>query len=166
MTLTQPDLNAHAFRQTMGFFATGVTVATVETDGQTYGMTANAITSVSLDPLLLLVCVQKEAHLMNYLRQGSGFTLNILGEDQQDLSQYFAHLWSRPKPPPFTFIPWAGGSRLAGAIASIACKTAQFLEGGDHWIVLGEVVDLYRSENPGNPLLYYRGQYRQMSATP
>ncbi len=164
MTLTQPTFDAHAFRQTMGFFATGVTVITVENNGQAYGMTANAVASVSLEPLLLLVCVQKNAHLLNYLRQATGFAINILGEEQEELSQYFAHLWPHPEPPPFTFIPWEGGPRLVGAIASIACKTADFLEGGDHWIVLGEVVNLYRPENPGNPLLYYRGHYRRISA--
>jgi flavin reductase (DIM6/NTAB) family NADH-FMN oxidoreductase RutF len=51
-------------------------------------------------------------------------------------------------------------------MASIACKTTDFLEGGDHWIVLGEVVNLYQPENPGNPLLYYRGQYRRLNPTP
>jgi flavin reductase (DIM6/NTAB) family NADH-FMN oxidoreductase RutF len=125
-------------------------------------MTANAVASVSLEPLLMLVCVQKNAHLTDYLRQAQGFCINILSESQENLSQFFAHLWPHPEPPPFVFTPWVGGPRLEGAIGALACKTAEFIEGGDHWIVLGEVVDLYRPGNPANPLLYYRGQYRRI----
>lgn len=155
-------LDSRAFRNTIGLFATGVTVVAVEVDGKIYGMTANAVTSVSLEPMLVLVCVQKEAHLMNYLRQTEGFSLNILSEEQQDLSNYFANFWRQPEPPPFTFDPWLGAPRLEGAIGAIACRTSEFLEGGDHWIVMGQVIGLYRQENPANPLLYYGGQYRRI----
>lgn len=155
-------LDSRTFRNTIGLFATGVTVVAVEVDGKIYGMTANAVTSVSLNPMLMLVCVQKEAHLMAYLRQTEGFSLNILSEEQQDLSNYFANLWREPEPPPFSFSPWQGTPRLDGAIGAIACRTTEFLEGGDHWIVMGQVIGLYRQENPANPLLYYRGQYRRI----
>jgi flavin reductase (DIM6/NTAB) family NADH-FMN oxidoreductase RutF len=155
-------VDSQAFRNTMGLFATGVTVMAVEVDGEFYGMTANAVTSVSLEPLLVLVCVQKEAHLMQFLRQVEGFSLNILNENQQDLSSFFANMWPQPEPPPFNFFPWLGGPRLDGAIGAIACRTTEFFEGGDHWIVIGQVIGLHRAENPGNPLLYYRGQYRRI----
>jgi len=155
-------LDSRAFRNTIGLFATGVTVVAVEVEGETYGMTANAVTSVSLEPMLVLVCVQKEAHLMAFLRRAEGFSINILSEAQQDLSNYFANLWSEPEPPPFAFSPWLGTPRLEGAIGVIACRTTEFLEGGDHWIVLGQVIGLYRQENPANPLLYYQGQYRRI----
>jgi len=134
----------------------------VEVDGEICGMTANAVTSVSLEPMLVLVCVQKEAHLMTFLRQAEEFSISILNEQQQDLSNYFANLWHEPEPPPFAFIPWLGAPRLTGAIGALACRTIEFLEGGDHWIVLGQVIDLYRAENPVNPLLYYGGQYRRI----
>lgn len=160
--VTEEVLDSRAFRNTMGLFATGVTVVAVEIEGQVYGMTANAVTSVSLEPMLVLVCVQKEAHLMNILPQAGGFSINILSEQQQDLSGYFAHMWHDPQPPAFMFTPWLGGPRLEGAIGAISCQTREFLEGGDHWIVVGEVIGLYRAENPTNPLLYYRGQYRQI----
>ncbi|MBI1881883.1 MAG: flavin reductase [Chloroflexi bacterium] len=155
-------IDSRAFRNTIGLFATGVTVVAVEINGEIYGMTANTVTSVSLEPLLVLVCVQKEAHLMQFLRQAKGFSINILSEDQADLSSFFANMWRQAEPPPFTFIPWLGAPRLEGAIGVIACRTMEFFEGGDHWIVTGQVIGLHQVENPTNPLLYYRGQYRRM----
>jgi flavin reductase (DIM6/NTAB) family NADH-FMN oxidoreductase RutF len=162
VTILKEELrvDSRAFRNTMGLFATGVTVMAVEVEGEIYGMTANAVTSVSLEPLLVLVCVQKEAHLMQFLRQAEGFSINILNEQQQALSNFFANIWQEAAPPPFTFTPWVSGPRLEGAIGAVACRTREFLEGGDHWIVLGEVIDLYQAENPPKPLLYYRGQYQ------
>jgi flavin reductase (DIM6/NTAB) family NADH-FMN oxidoreductase RutF len=79
-------IDSRVFREVMGLFATGVTVITTRIDGETYGMTANAITSVSLDPLLVLVCVQTEAHMAKLLRQSGEFSINILNEDQEILS--------------------------------------------------------------------------------
>lgn len=160
------ELNSRVFRTTMGLFATGVTVVAVEDGGEVHGMTANALTSVSLEPLLVLVCIQKTAHLMTFLEQSSSFSINILSEDRTDLSRFFANMWSQTEPPPFSFIPWTGAPRLKEAIGAVACQTAQIIEGGDHWIVLGRVVDVYQAENPANPLLYYRGQYRQLSNQP
>lgn len=156
-------IDRRAFRNTMGLFATGVTVVAVAFEGEVHGMTANAITSVSLEPLLVLVCIQKTAHLMSFLEQSGSFSINILSEDREDLSLFFANMWANNEPPPFTFLPWTGAPRLEGAIGAVACQTDQILEGGDHWIVLGRVVEVYQAENPTNPLLYYRGQYRQLS---
>jgi flavin reductase (DIM6/NTAB) family NADH-FMN oxidoreductase RutF len=148
----------------MGLFATGVTVVATEFNGHILGMTANAVASVSLEPRLVLVCVQKNAHLMQALRQSDGFSINILSEGQADLSQFFANLWKEAEPPHFNFFAWVGGPRLEGTLGAIACKTVEFLEGGDHWIVIGQVIDLYQDENLANPLLYYRGQYRHIAA--
>jgi flavin reductase (DIM6/NTAB) family NADH-FMN oxidoreductase RutF len=156
-------IDALEFRRTAGMFATGVTVVAVEADGLVRGMTANAVTSLSLEPPLMLVCVQKNAHMLEFLQQSSGFSINILNEAQVDLSRFFANMWTKPEPPPFSFKPWVGGPRLEGAIGAIACETQEFLEGGDHWIVLGRVVDLYRPVNPGKPLLFFQGQYRQLA---
>src|SRR5262245_33545410 len=125
-------------------------------------MTANAITSVSLDPILVLVCVQKDAHMARVLRQTGQFSINILNEDAANLSNFFAGLWSAAEPPDFTFEPWIGGPRLQGAIGCIGCKIDQFYEGGDHWIIVGEVIALYRPEEPSNPLLFYRGRYHKI----
>ena len=81
MTTSKPErtIDSRTFRNIMGLFATGVTVIATEIDGEMQGMTANAITSVSLDPLLVLVCVQKEAHMVEFLRQSGEFTLPVSG---------------------------------------------------------------------------------------
>ena len=163
--LTQEmSLDILDFRRTAGLFATGVTVVAVQIDGVTRGMTANAITSVSLDPPLMLVAVQKDAHWLEYLRASTGFSINILNEGQADLSRFFANMWPELEPPPpFIFLPWTGGPRLEGAVGAIACQTYQFIDGGDHWLVLGRVVDLYRPEPPEPPLLFFGGRYRRLS---
>jgi flavin reductase (DIM6/NTAB) family NADH-FMN oxidoreductase RutF len=156
-------LNSRAFRNVMGLFATGVTVIAAEAEGEIHGMTANAITSVSLDPMLVLVCVQKNAHMAGALSQAGQFSINILDEQGADLSNFFAGIWTKPEPPPFTFEPWIGGPRLQGAIGSVGCKITHSYEGGDHWIVVAEVIALYHPEGPANPLLFYRGRYRRVS---
>lgn len=159
------QINSRAFRQVMGLFATGVTVVTTTLHGEIYGMTANSVTSVSLDPLLVLICVQKEATWGEKLRQTSGFTINILAEDRADLSNYFAGLWpAEASAPDFEFDLWLSGGRLRGALGGVACEIAEFIEGGDHWIVIGRVVDLYRADSPANPLLFYGGQYRRLGS--
>jgi flavin reductase (DIM6/NTAB) family NADH-FMN oxidoreductase RutF len=160
--VTEKTINSRAFRNVMGLFATGVTVVAAEVDGEIHGMTANAITSVSLEPLLVLVCVQKEAHLTGVLRQAGQFSINILPEERADLSIFFAGMWKESTPPSFTFIPWIGGPRLADAIGAVACQIERFLDGGDHWIITASVLDLYQLEHPAKPLLYYRGQYRKL----
>ena len=164
MTLANEEINidSRAFRNTIGLFATGVTVVAAEVDGEIRGMTANSITSVSLDPPLVLFCVQKGAHLLEFLEKSGGFSINILNADQTDLSHFFANMWPEAEPPPFTFTPWLGGPRLNGVMGAIACKVEQILEGGDHWIVIGLVVDLYYTPNSADPLLYYMGQYRRI----
>jgi flavin reductase (DIM6/NTAB) family NADH-FMN oxidoreductase RutF len=161
---TQPKtaITSREFRNVMGLFATGVTVLAVEIEGEIYGMTANAITSVSLEPLLILVCVQKEAHMATYLQQARQFSVNILAENREDLSNYFAGIWSDSEPPDFTFEAWNCGPRLVGALGALACRVEQFIEGGDHWIVIAAVVDLFQAQTPANPLLYYRGRYRRL----
>jgi flavin reductase (DIM6/NTAB) family NADH-FMN oxidoreductase RutF len=156
-------LNSRAFRNVMGLFATGVTIVAAEVEGEIHGMTANAITSVSLEPMLILVCVQKNAHMAGVLRQSGQFSVNILAEDKADLSNFFAGLWPNPEPPPFTFEPWIGGPRLQGATGCLGCKITEFYEGGDHWIIVAEVIALYRPDTPANPLLYYTGRYRKIS---
>jgi len=165
MTTSKPDktIDNRAFRNVMGRFATGVTVIATEIDGEIQGMTANAITSVSLDPLLVLVCVQKEAHMTAYLRQSGEFSINILNEDQENLSNYFAGIWPDDKPPPsFVLEAWVCGPRLQGILGALACEIKEFLEGGDHWIIIGAVIDLYLPEEPPSPLLFYRGRYRKV----
>ena len=81
----------------------------------------------------------------------------------EDLSNFFAGIWPDDEPPPsFILEPWVCGPRLPGTIGALACKVNEFLEGGDHWIIIGSVIDLYQQEESPNPLLYYGGQYRKL----
>jgi flavin reductase (DIM6/NTAB) family NADH-FMN oxidoreductase RutF len=162
MTLPS-DVNTRLYRRTMGLFATGVTVLAITTaDGEPIGMTANSLTSVSLEPTLLLVCVQKTAHIMPRLLAADFFSLSILSEEQAALSDYFAGLSESPGSPPFEFVAWEGGARLADCVGAVGCLRHEVLEGGDHWIVLGRVCALYRTENPRNPLIFFGGSYRRL----
>jgi flavin reductase (DIM6/NTAB) family NADH-FMN oxidoreductase RutF len=153
------------FRRTVGHFVTGVTVIAADIDGHTRGMTANAFTSLSLDPPLVLFCVAKKAHLGEVIYSAKGFSVNILTIDQLPLSQYFAGAWKEETPPPFTFEPWEGGPRLAGVAAALGCTVEAIHEGGDHLIVVGRVLALYRNDPAAQPLVFNTGRYTALAET-
>ncbi len=148
-----------AFRRTLGHLATGVTVITTHGDQGVHGMTANAVTSVSLDPPLILVCVDRRARMLRYIQERSAFGVNLLRETQEPLSRFFARSWKASAPPEYRFEEWAGIPYLVGSLGGISCRVYQVLEGGDHAIVLGRVVGLRVDEPAGRPLLFYRGRY-------
>jgi flavin reductase (DIM6/NTAB) family NADH-FMN oxidoreductase RutF len=147
----------------MGLFATGVTLVAAQHGDEIHGMTANAVTSVSLDPLLVLVCVAKGARMNRFMQNAGGFSINILSEDQEALSRYFAGSWNPPAPPEFRFAPWEGGPRLVGCLASVGCLTDRFIEAGDHWIVVGQVVALHQGDPTARPLTFLGGRYRRLT---
>jgi flavin reductase (DIM6/NTAB) family NADH-FMN oxidoreductase RutF len=153
------SIDARAFRQTVGQFVTGVTVVAAEVDGSVRAMTANSFASLSLDPPLVLFCVGKTAHLGKLIHSATGFSVNILQQDQQHLSTYFAGGWKDETPPPFTFNAWEGGPLLAGSAAALGCAVYAVHEGGDHWIVIGRVLELYRTEEACPPLVFCGGRY-------
>ena len=159
------SVDARAFRQTVGRFVTGVTIIATETDGTLRAMTANSFTSLSLDPPLVLFCVGKTANLGELMRSATAFSVNILAQDQQDLSTYFAGGWKEPHPPPFSFTTWDGGPLLEGCTAAIGCTVDAIHEGGDHWIVIGRVRALHQSEPARHPLVFSRGQYATLLET-
>ncbi|OGO68923.1 MAG: hypothetical protein A2Z37_05060 [Chloroflexi bacterium RBG_19FT_COMBO_62_14] len=150
------------FREVIGLFATGVTVIAAESEGEIHGMTANAVASLSLEPTLVLACVNKRALLGDILSRAKAFSINILREDQKALSTYFAGAWSEKTPPPFRFVPWEGGPRLEGCAAALSCRVWDLIEGGDHWIVIGLVLSLHRGIDPIRPLLFYGSEYRRI----
>jgi flavin reductase (DIM6/NTAB) family NADH-FMN oxidoreductase RutF len=152
-------IDSRTFRQTVGQFVTGVTVIATEASGAIRAMTANSFTSLSLDPPLVLFCVGKTAHLSAHLRDATGFSVNILALSQQDLSTYFAGGWKQASPPPFDFLGWEGVHRLEGCVATLGCTVEKIYEGGDHWIVIGRVLSLYRSEQACPPLVFSGGRY-------
>jgi flavin reductase (DIM6/NTAB) family NADH-FMN oxidoreductase RutF len=157
-------IDPRAFRQTVGQFATGVTIITTEVDGTIRALTVNSFTAVSLDPPLVLFCMGKNTKTGQVVHAVKGFTVNILRQEQQDLSTYFAGGWNHPLPPTFEFLEWQGGPRLDGCAAAIGCTTYAIHEGGDHWIVLGEVVALHRTACT-TPLIFHGSRYANLGAT-
>jgi len=153
------------FRKAMGSFATGVTVITVDYEGEVHGMTANAFSSVSLDPLLVLVCVDHRARTHTHLHARKRFGVNVLAENQQTVSEYYAG-----SSPTHRDAEQEAGARfdrtehgtpvLRGALAYLECRLHTAQDAGDHTIFIAEVEDVVVRE--GNPLLYFRGAYRQI----
>ena len=152
-------IDPRAFRTTLGQFATGVTVVVAQAGEEVHAMTANAVSSLSLDPPLVIFCPAKKAHMAQSLDKTTGFSVNILRDDQQALSTFFAGAWKEPTPPPFRFVPWEGAPRLEGCLAALGCELHQVVDGGDHWIVIGRVVVLHQGMEPRRPLLFYGGKY-------
>lgn len=160
--MTPPDPDA--FRAVMSRFATGVTVMTTVVDGEPHGMTANAVSSVSLEPLLVLVCVERDTAMCQLVEDSGVFALSILAADQAALSDRFADP-SRPSGAArFAGVDTVegptGSPRLADALAWIDCRRWRTYDGGDHLIVVGEVVDLGVGPDPdAAALLYFRSGY-------
>jgi flavin reductase (DIM6/NTAB) family NADH-FMN oxidoreductase RutF len=157
MSLTQSE-----FRRAMGCFATGVTVITVDYEGTVQGMTANAFCSVSLDPLLVLVCVDHKARTHAHLNLKKRFGINILAADQAEISEYYALVESgRTEKTVARFDRTLHGTPvLHGALAYLECRLHSSQDAGDHTIFIAEVEDVVVRE--GNPLLYFQGGYRSM----
>ena len=159
-------VDADQYRKIIGSFATGVTVVTTNVDGMLHAFTANAVTSVSLDPILLLVCVDKGARALEELGKATAFGVSILGESQESVSNVFA---TRGEPAEGTLrgvsfrIGTTGAPLLDGAIAQLECEMAEHIEGGDHIVVMGKAVEgaILTEEAP---LLFYQGKYRKIDA--
>jgi flavin reductase (DIM6/NTAB) family NADH-FMN oxidoreductase RutF len=160
MLTTSPS--SDLFRRVMGSFPTGISVLTVEREpGQVHGMTANSFTSVSLDPFLILVCIDQEARLLSYLKTQRRFGVSILKDTQQQISEHFA----KPQQDPaeearlgirFQWTP-SGIPLLEDALAHLACNVVAQYMAGDHTIFVAEVESLELNE--GEPLLYLRRTY-------
>lgn len=145
----------------MGLFATGVGVVTTQSGREMHGMTANAISSVSLDPLLVLVCLKKDAKSLEIIRQSGAFAISFLSEDQEPISRHFSG--SREgREPEMHFQPWEGGPRLIGALGALGCTLFQSVAAGDHHILIGQVTALHEGEPGHPPLVFWGGRYREI----
>jgi flavin reductase len=151
------------FRSTVGAFATGVTVVTTRGEEHAYGMTANAFSSVSLDPPLILVCVINPSEGAEHITRNGVFAVNILAVDQEPMSRYFA---SRDRPKgldAFRDVPHriaaSGSPILDGVAAFMDCRLHARHEAGDHLIFIGEVLEL-DVQDGGTPLVFHGGGYR------
>ena len=158
----QAAVDQRLFRDVMGGFATGVTVVTVNVDGEPRGMTANAVLSLSLDPPLVVVCVQRSGSMHELFDRADAFAVNILAADQRPISDLFA---SHGKPEEemggFAYRTGASGAPvLEGTLGFSECRITERFEGGDHTIVIGEAFEVGFGANDAAPLLFHRGGYR------
>jgi flavin reductase (DIM6/NTAB) family NADH-FMN oxidoreductase RutF len=147
------------FRSVMGRLATGVTVVTATSPEGPVGMTANAVCSLSLDPLLLLVCFDNEARTLPVVRDVGRFGVNVLRADQEALARLFAS--KRPESEKFAGVPHTvhdGIPVIEGALAWVGCRLERVIPGGDHTIGIGAVEAAEAGH--GDPLLWFRGSYR------
>lgn len=152
-----------AFRTVMSRFATGVTVMTTIASDGPHGMTANAVSSVSLDPLLVLVCVERDTQMSELVADTGVFGLSILAADQREISDRFA-VPDRPTGATQfsnlgTTTAATGAPLLAGALAWVDCRVWACYDGGDHLIVVGEVAETALAEADTDALVYFRGDY-------
>jgi flavin reductase (DIM6/NTAB) family NADH-FMN oxidoreductase RutF len=152
------EIDPSQFRQLLGRFASGVSVITVPTpEGRPMGMTANSLSSVSLRPPLLSVCVDREAELHDVLVAAPEFVVNVLTSPQEALARRFSDKHEDRFDGVGYHLSPEGLILLDGALAHIICERYTQYPGGDHSIVLGRVVGGNTSD--GRPLLYYRGGY-------
>ena len=157
-------LDKAAFRQVMGHFATGVTVMTTTSGGRMHGMTVSAFASVSLEPLLILVSVERSTVMHELVLQSGAFALSILGERSEGTARFFADN-ARLEAPEFH----EGGYRIGTTGSPILNQATAFIEAtiystheaGDHTIIVGKVVTV-EVVSEEEPLLYYRSGYRQL----
>jgi len=154
------------FRRVVGRFATGITVVTTVADGVDHAMTMNAFTSVSLDPLLVLFCVEKRARFHKVVLDAETWAVSILGEGSEAASSWFA---TRGRPWESQMEGWktvrgelTGAPILEEAIGALECRTHSVHDAGDHTVVIGEVLSVSEPSD-ADPLLYYRGGYRRIA---
>lgn len=155
-----------AFRRVMGHFATGVSVVTTHDGERPWGITVNALSSVSLDPPLVMVALDHRREIIAAIRAAGRYAVNVLGEDQQPLSDCFAGAPVDPDRDAFCGAPWRQGRDqmplLEGAIASLECAVVDEIAVGDHRLFVGRVDHLSSAGGTRLPLLYFRRRYLQV----
>lgn len=149
------------FRAALSYFASGVTVVTtVDAAGKMYGITVSSFCSVSLEPPLVLICIEKTTASHHAFVESGIFVVNILGEDQKDVSERFA----TPYPDKFAGIAFELNDLripiLTGCLVKLECRLRNAYDGGDHSIFVGEVENALIDHGP--PLMYFRGDYREL----
>ena len=154
-----PDLDL--IRRALGHFASGVTVVTSRaSDGGPVGTTASAVSSLSLDPPLVLVCLDRSSETLGAIREHAAFAINVLAEGQEHVSANFARRgaaasWETVR---FRVTP-LGNAQVHGVLALLDCRLERCLDGGDHEIVVGRLTGLEHWGEDLGPLLHYRGSY-------
>ena len=151
-------MNEEAFRRACSRFATGVAVATTcDAEGMPHGITVNSFTSVSLEPPLVLICIDYRSVALLHFREARAYGISVLSLAQKELSDRFAQRVE----PRFDGVPWhaglSGAPLLDGALAHFECEVGQVVEAGDHAVLIAEVVHAASVE--GDPLLYFASGY-------
>ena len=160
---TTSAIGSDTFRRVLGHFVTGVTVVTALDGERPFGITVNALSSVSLDPPLVMVALDRRRFLTPIVRSAGRYAVNILSEDQQALSDCFAGAPVEPGREAFCGAAWHAGETglplLDGAIATLECTVVETFSAGDHDLFVGRVDALASDEQQPQPLLYYRRRY-------
>jgi len=151
-------MDDRAFRNAMGKFATGVTVITTLLEDEAHGMTANAFMSVSLNPRLVLISIGEKAKMLDKINESGKFAVNILSDDQKDLSMHFAGQIKEKRQIEFDWINEL--PVIKNALTNIVCKVHSKQIVGDHTLFIGEVTDIVTCE--GAPLAFYEGKYSKV----
>lgn len=161
-----PEVDPAAYRQAMGRFASGVAVASSRLRGQDVAMTVDSLTSISLDPLLLLVSLHAEARVLEGVQEGGPLGISVLTARQRGIATWLAE-HGRPLHGQLANVPHAPGpvtgvALVDGALATFECRPWSLQEAGDHVLVLGEVVGLraFPTEEPA--LVHYRGRFEEL----
>ena len=158
-------ISSEDFRRASGLWATGVSiVTTVDSAGKAYGLTMNSVTSLSLDPPLYVVNLDKGSDTLVSLESSHAFCINVLADSQQDLSNKFA----KKGPDKFADVDYEKGFKdvpcIHGALMSIQCSVHNIFDGGDHKIVVGKVEKIDHGDpDVIKPLLFYRGKYVEIA---
>jgi flavin reductase (DIM6/NTAB) family NADH-FMN oxidoreductase RutF len=157
------EFDAFRFRDVMGRFATGVSVVTAFDGERPQGITVNAFSSVSLEPALVMVALDRRRFITPMVRSAGRYAVNVLGADQQGLSDCFAHAPVSPGREAFCGASWHPGDTglplIDGAIATLECTIVETFSAGDHDLFIGRVDSLQQGSPDVEPLLYYRRRY-------
>jgi flavin reductase (DIM6/NTAB) family NADH-FMN oxidoreductase RutF len=152
------------FKRALGLWASGVTVVTTRTNGRIYCMTASSFSSLSIDPLLIIICVARSAKLHELLEPGGAFAVNVLREDQRALGEAYARSGREPVEQLDlidTFDGPSGSPIFSPCLAYLDCRIHRIYDGGDHSIVVGEVLAA-GSDESAMPLIYFNRSYRSV----
>lgn len=148
-------MDDRVFRNTMGKFATGVTVITTKVGKDVHGMTANAFMSVSLNPKLITISVDNKANMLEKIQESGKFAVSILAEEQQDISMHFAGQKKKVDGIEFDLIN--NVPIVRDSLASIVCAAHDSYRVGDHTLFIGKVFEI--DVRDGDPLTFYQGKY-------
>ena len=165
MSINEPSnsFTTEEFRNTCGLWATGVSiVTTISAGGEPYGLTMNGVTSLSLEPPMMLVCVDLKSDTLAPMTESGCFCINVLSKEQEQLSNRFAKKGANK----FESVTWrkatTGAPVIGGSLVSIDCSVSDIYDGGDHKIFCGEVLSILPAPETKPPLIYFSGRYKEL----